>query len=279
MVTAAAFAATAAKRLLDAGIEDAAFEVRCLLEDLGGMPHGIRPDDRVLSDEAVAVLEKAVKERLSGRPLQYILGEWEFLSLRLKVGEGVLIPRPDTELLCETASARLQDVVDPQVLDLCAGSGCVGLGVASLCSRVTVTAVEKSPLAFAYLEENVKRYPQYHVKPVLGDIFTDFNKLDGRFDAILSNPPYIPRADLPSLMAEVQREPSVALDGGADGLDFYRAILERWLPKLKDGGFCAVEIGFDQGEQVDRLFGKMGLKNISVLKDLGGNHRVVIGNT
>lgn len=277
MVIAARYAAQATEKLAAADIPDAAFEVRCLLEDIAHLPHGILPDDRVLPETVVIALDKAVKERLDGRPLQYILGQWDFLSLRLKVGEGVLIPRADTELLCETAAELLRDIPSPRVLDLCAGSGCVGLGVASLLPTVWVTAVEKSPQAFAYLKENIARYPQYAVQGTLADIFTDHAAFDDGFDAILSNPPYIPAADLPQLMREVQREPSMALDGGEDGLIFYRAILEHWVPKLRDGGFCAVEIGFDQGEQVDRLFGNAGLKNRRVLKDLGGNDRVVIG--
>ncbi len=277
MVTAADFARKSVERLTAGGVEDAAFEVRCLLEDIAHLPHGVWINDRPLDDTVLAVLDKAVEERLCGRPLQYILGQWDFLSLRLKVGEGVLIPRADTELLCETAAKALRDIPAPRVLDLCAGSGCVGLGVASLLPTVFVTAVEKSPEAFAYCSENIKRYPQYAVKGVLGDVFTDHAVIEGCFDAILSNPPYITATEIPHLMREVQREPKMALDGGADGLIFYRAILQHWLPKLRDGGFCAVEIGFDQGEQVDRLFGNAGLKNRCILKDLGGNDRVVIG--
>lgn len=277
MVTARGFAADSTARLLAAGIQDAAFEVRCLLEDLARLPRGVRFDDRPLTADTVAILERAVAERLAGRPLQYILGEWDFLSLRLRVGEGVLIPRPDTELLCETAAEALKSVTAPRVLDLCAGSGCVGLGVASLLQNVTVVAVEKSDAAFGFLTGNIARYPQYAVTAVQGDVFTDHEAVEGAFDAILSNPPYIPRKDLAHLQREVQQEPQMALDGGVDGLDFYRVILDRWLPKLKAGGLCAVEIGFDQGEQVDRLFGEHGLKNHCVLKDLGGNDRVVVG--
>ncbi len=277
MVTAKAFAADAAARLCAAGVEDAAFEVRCLLEDLGGVPHGARLDERPLQADAVVALQRAIAERLDGRPLQYILGEWDFLSLRLYVGEGVLIPRPDTELLCETAAEALRSTEAPRVLDLCAGSGCVGLGVASLLKNVSVTAVEKSDAAFHFLSKNIARYPQYAVHAVQGDIFTDGEKVEGCFDAILSNPPYIPNKDLSSLQREVQNEPQMALDGGADGLDFYRVILDAWLPKLKAGGFCAVEIGYDQGEQVDRLFGDYGLQNRKILKDLGNQDRVVIG--
>lgn len=277
MVTYQTLYADVTARFTAAGIEDAAFDARCILEDIGGMPHGILPPTTVVSSERKTAVETAVSERLQGRPLQYILGEWDFLSLRLLVGEGVLIPRQDTEILCETVAAALRDLPAPQMVDLCAGSGCVGLGVASLLPRVTVTAVEKSPQAFAYLEKNIARYPAFDVKAVQGDILTDHETFTDTYDAIVSNPPYIPAAHLDGLMREVQNEPKMALDGGADGLQFYRAICSHWIPKLKTGGLCAVEIGFDQGEQVYCLFGKAGLADCRIIKDYGGNDRVVLG--
>lgn len=273
-------AALAAKRLYAVAGEDADFEVRCLLEDLAGLPHGSLPDDREMPEDAVHRIEQAVTERLSGRPLQYILGEWDFLSLRLAVGEGVLIPRQDTELLCETAAdilRRMPAGSAPQVLDLCAGSGCVGLGIASLLPGVHVTAVEKSPEALRFLEENRRRYPALSLTIVAGDICTDAGRVADRFDAIVANPPYIPSADLPTLMREVRREPEMALDGGADGLRFYRVILTEWLPKLRPGGLCAVEIGCDQGGAVEQLFAAAGLISRQICKDYAGHDRVVLG--
>ena len=264
-------------RFTAAGLEDAAFDARCILEDVGGMPHGILPPAAAVPTEKVTAVETAVSQRLQGRPLQYILGEWDFLSLRLFVGEGVLIPRQDTEVLCETVASALQETPAPHVVDLCAGSGCVGLGIASLVSDVRVTAVEKSPQAFTYLKKNIARYPALRVTAVQGDILTDHETFTDTYDAIVSNPPYIPAADLSGLMREVQNEPQMALDGGVDGLTFYRAICTRWVPKLKTDGLCAVEIGFDQGEQVYRLFGKAGLTDCRVIQDYCGNDRVVLG--
>lgn len=264
-------------RFSAAGIDCAPFEVRCLLEDLGGLARGAAITEREMSQQAVLAVRAAADERVAGRPLQYILGEWEFLNLKLSVGEGVLIPRPDTEILCETVAARMQDLPNPKVIDLCAGSGCVGLGIASLLPESTVTAVEVSDAAFPFLEKNIARYPQYAVKAVKADILTDHKAFDGTYDAVVSNPPYIPAADIEGLMREVQHEPRLALDGGADGLTFYRAILTAWAPKLKAGGLLAVEIGFDQGEAVNRLFGEAGLCNTRVIKDYGGNNRLVLG--
>lgn len=267
----------AVRRLTDVGCEDAAFDAKCLLEDFGGLPRGHAPDDTLLTEAQETVLARALNERADGRPLQYILGEWDFLTLTLAVGEGVLIPRADTECLCEEAAQLLEKTTDPRVLDLCAGSGCVGLGLASLCPTAQVTAVELSDAALPFLCKNVARYPQYAVAVKQADVLRDADAFDGEFDAILSNPPYIPTADLKGLMREVQCEPRMALDGDADGLAFYRVIAERWVPKLTDGGVCAVEVGIGQATEVAALFAAAGLSDIRIICDLGGVERVVSG--
>lgn len=276
MVTRRGWLAEATTRLVAAGCEDAAFDARCLLEDLGGMPRGTAADDTPLTAPQESALTAALTEREAGRPLQYILGAWEFLTLTLNVGEGVLIPRPDTELLCEAAAERLRDVPAPRVLDLCAGSGCVGLGVASLKPDAAVTAVELSDAALGYLRQNVARYPAYSVAVRQANVLTDFDGFENDYDAILSNPPYIPTADLSALQREVQHEPKMALDGTADGLAFYRVIAEHWCEKLSENGFCAVEVGIGQAADVAALFAAAGLANTEILRDLGGVERVVI---
>lgn len=267
----------AVRRLTDVGCEDAAFDAKCLLEDFGGLSRGHAPDDTPITEEQQSVLDRALDERADGRPLQYILGEWEFLTLTLAVGEGVLIPRADTECLCEEAARLLEGMTAPCVLDLCAGSGCVGLGLASLCPTARVTAVELSDDALPYLRENVARYPQYAVTVKQADVLRDADAFDGEYDAILSNPPYIPTADLAELMREVQCEPQMALDGDADGLKFYRVIAERWASKLAHGGICAVEVGIGQAADVEGLFAAAGLSDIRIIRDLGGVERVVSG--
>ncbi len=278
MVTQEQWLSHATARLTAAGCEDAAFDARCLLEDLGGLPRGQRADDRPLATEAESALAQALEQRAQGRPLQYILGEWEFLALTLRVGEGVLIPRADTECLCELSARRLAGVSRPRVLDLCAGSGCVGLGVASLCPAAVVTAVELSREALPYLRENIARYPAYGVTAYEGDVLTDWKRFEEEsFDAILSNPPYISTADLAGLMREVQHEPMMALDGDTDGLRFYRVIAARWSRLLRPGGFCAVEVGFDQATPVAALFREAGLREVEIHRDLGGVERVVCG--
>ena len=276
MVSRRDWLAAATARLTEAGCEDAAFDARCLLEDLGGLPRGHAADDTPLTSEQEVVLATALTQRTEGRPLQYILGEWDFLSLTLKVGEGVLIPRPDTELLCEVAAEQLRGKSAPRVLDLCAGSGCVGLGVASLHPDAVVTEVELSDAALGYLKENVLRYPDYAVTLRQANVLTDFDAFDGPYDAILSNPPYIPTADLATLQKEVQREPQMALDGDADGLKFYRTIAEHWCDKLSPDGFVAVEVGIGQAEDVAALFAAQGLENTGIYPDLAGIPRVVL---
>lgn len=276
-VTRRAWYFAARDRLATVGCEDAGFDAQCLLEDLGGLTRGHAPDETVLTAPQLARLDAALSERADGRPLQYILGEWDFLSLTLAVGEGVLIPRTDTECLCEQAARRLAHLPRAHVLDLCAGSGCVGLGVASLCPDVQVTAVEVSDAALMYLEKNVARYPSYAVTVRKADVLTDYDAFDSGWDAILSNPPYIPRADLDTLMREVQREPRLALDGDEDGLLFYRTIAAHWCRKLRRGGFCAVEVGIGQAAAVADLFAAAGLTEIAVNRDLGGVERVVVG--
>lgn len=277
MVTERDWLAAAAARLTAAGCEDGAFDARCLLEDIGGLPRGREAGERLLEALTIEKLEAALKERADGRPLQYILGEWEFLSLTLRVGEGVLIPRQDTECLCEVAAERLCGIPSPRVLDLCAGSGCVGLGIASLRPTAAVTAVELSEEALPYLRDNVARYPAYAVTVRQGNVLTDWEAYEDGFDAIVSNPPYIPTNQLPSLMREVQHEPRMALDGDADGLLFYRVIADCWSRKLRTGGFCAVEVGYDQAPAVAALFAAAGLREVEIRRDYAGVERVVCG--
>ncbi len=263
------------------GCDDAAFEARCLLEDIGRVGRGktLFMQDSLLSPELEKLVIQAANRRIQGEPLQYLLGEWDFLSLTLHVGPGVLIPRPETELLCETVAHHLKKYPTKpiEVLDLCAGSGCVGLGIASLTypQKPHVTAIELSDDALPYLQKNVQRYPQFSIDIVKSDILTDFERFSNSVDVIVSNPPYIKTEDLSGLQREVHYEPQMALDGDVDGYRFYRAIAKHWLPKLSENGLVAVEVGAGQAKTVEELFCAVGFNNTHRIRDVYGIERVV----
>lgn len=270
----------AAKQKLETVTEDPAFEAQCLTEKFLGMNRTamllygeseVQPD----AEKAFCV---AVEKRVLGEPLQYILGEWDFMALTLLCGEGVLIPREDTGVLVEAAVERLQGVDRPKGMDLCSGTGAVALMMAEM-TGAEVAAVELFDDAFGYLEKNIARYPALSVHAVRGDVLSeDFaESVDGEFDFIVSNPPYIETQELSTLQKEVQMEPMTALDGGEDGLIFYRAICDLWVKKLHDGGVLAVEIGETQGEAVAELFHAAGLRDVRIHKDLGELDRAVSG--
>lgn len=271
----------AGKRLLSAaGCDSPAFDAGCLFEKafgLGRQERILRSAEAADPEETAAYLALA-RERAEGRPLQYILGEWPFLGLTLAVGEGVLIPREETELLVRTAAELLRGAGNPSAVDLCSGSGAAALGLASLLPGARVTAVEKYPAAFSFLRRNIERTGLSNaVSAVSLDVFDPaaargFSGLD----AVLCNPPYVRSGEIPALQREVRREPREALDGGEDGLRFYRALSRLWIPRLKPGGVVAVEIGEDEAEDVCGLFSPL-LEGVRVLRDFSGLERVVAG--
>ncbi|MGN1303545.1 MAG: peptide chain release factor N(5)-glutamine methyltransferase [Oscillospiraceae bacterium] len=277
-------------KLKNAGIEEYVFESRCIIEDIMGLDrlslamNAEKTADEAKKDKALLLLEK----RLNGEPLQYLLGEWEFFGLPFKVGKGVLIPRPDTEVLVETVLDHFlkSGKHDPEIIDLCSGSGCIAVALQKNLPRSKVTAVELSSEAFPYLTENIRRNGA-DVKIMKGDVlngellqnfsapddFGEFRKLD----CVVSNPPYLTEKEMGELSPEVKCEPETALYGGADGLKFYRVISCLWKEILKEGGLLAFEIGYEQGEAVSDILRKSGYTDIKVIKDLGGNDRVVTG--
>ena len=217
-------------------------------------------------------LETALCRRLSGEPLQYILGEWEFYGITLKCDSRALIPRADTETLVDQSLAFLKNKSQAKIIDVCSGTGCIALAVAKH-SGFEVMALEKYDQTYNLLCENIKLCG-LNVKAIKGDLF---DGIDQKFDLIVSNPPYIPAKDIDTLQKEVGFEPKAALDGGADGLDFYRALAKIWVPCLNSGGMLAVEIGIGQENDVKALFEKANLKDIRFYKDLCGIIRVVSG--
>ncbi len=214
-------------------------------------------------------LENALARRLLREPLQYILGEWEFYSLPFCVGPGVLIPRADTETLVDVALKVVKK--DSRVIDLCSGSGCVAIAIEKN-SGCFMTALENSEDAIKYLKLNIEKN-RSNIKIIQEDIFKFVP--NEKVDVILSNPPYIKTKDLKFLQKEVTFEPLCALDGGEDGLLFYRRILE-FIPFLNPGGHIIVEVGYDTSSDVQKLFENAGLITKAV-KDLSGINRVIFG--
>lgn len=267
--------------LAGCGVENARFEAEQLLEK-AGLPR-IRlltePNETVSEDIGKAA-KNMLDKRLSGYPLQYLLGEWDFFGLPFAVGEGVLIPRQDTETLAELARDFLLERPpgERNVLDLCAGSGCIGITLAKLCGA-EVRCIELSDSAFGYLERNITlNGVERLVKAVRGDVTEEktADEIGGEFDLIVSNPPYLDEKDMQHLQAEVKHEPKMALYGGADGLDFYKKMLGIWTKRLKSGRVFAVEIGIGREKDVMRLFEENGL-NADCIKDMCGIYRVVYG--
>ena len=263
-------------RLLDAGNTDSAFDARCLMElaldtDTTGY---LLARDNTAGPELCRSFSDLIGRRAAGEPLQYILGRWEFMGFPFCVGEGVLIPRPETEMLVEFAVGFLKDRETPVVVDLCSGSGCIAVSLARLLPSAAVYAVEKSEAAFDYLKRNIGLNGVNNVTPVLGDV-SDSGCLDIKSaDLILSNPPYVRRGDLPGLQSEVGWEPAMALDGGVDGLDFYRIICSEWLGLVSDGGGIALECGEDQTGSVARMLTEAGF-TAQTFNDLSGLPRMV----
>ncbi len=244
------------QRLALCGIENAEAEARMLCEALSG-----------------EALERAVKKRCEHYPLQYILGVWGFWREEYEVSEHCLVPRPDTEHLVEKAVAMLPN--GARFLDLCTGSGCVAISTLASRKDTTALAVDLFESTLALAERNAKRNGVHErLELVRADVLSE-PFVSGPFDAILSNPPYIPDAIVPTLSCEVQHEPAAALCGGADGLDFYRAILTRWRPLLAPDGFMLFEIGYDQADALRTLALEHGLC-AEIFRDFGGNDRVVL---
>lgn len=244
------------QKLRASGKENSDFDARCLLEfvlNLNPTQYLLNRSEEVDSVCAEKFLS-LVERRSNGEPLQYILGKWEFMGLPFYVGEGVLIPRPETEMLVEYALDFLKDKKNPVVIDLCSGSGCIAISVAKHLPNAKVYAVEKSDLAFPYLKKNIWLNCVFNISAVHGDIFDRTLLSDIKPDLILSNPPYIRSSEIASLQSEVRHEPSMALDGGDDGLIFYREIANSWLDRLGIGGAISVECAEDQTEDIIRLF-------------------------
>lgn len=278
-MTAGALLAECRAALSSAGIDEARFEAGQLTAFVCGasLTKLITSPETPVPEENCRRLRELVRRRISGEPLQYIIGEWEFYGLPFKVGRGVLIPRQDTETLVGTAIDFCAGKGRLRAADLCAGSGCVGIALAKM-TGASVVCYELCEPALMYLKDNIKLNGVGElVKPAAADVLDPKTVLDApSFDIIVFNPPYLTERDMRGLQKEVSFEPETALFGGNDGLDFYRAVPALWTPKLKSGGLIAAEIGAGQEREVERIFLENGITP-SVKKDLCGINRVVFG--
>ena len=265
--------------LTEAGFEAPAFEALCLVEKVFGFNRLAlitRGEETAATDEKLALLAELTEKRLNHEPLQYLLGKWSFMGIDLLVGEGVLVPRDDTEVVTSLCIDYLSCKESPNVIDLCAGSGAISLALEKY-ANCKVTAVELSDKAFSYLTQNIK-LNNSAVNALNGDIFECHKDIaDNSLDLIVSNPPYIKTADIASLQKEVQHEPAMALDGGESGPDFYRRIVPLWKSKLKAGGALAFELGEGQYDEVSRILADNGFGGITESIDFGGIQRAIIG--
>ena len=290
-------------RLTAAGCPDADFDARELFRLATG--RDVRLSDRPLDAAEAAKLEELTVRRAAREPLQYLCGSWPFLDFELAVGPGVLCPRADTEVVAETAAEMLAGVEAPRALDLCAGTGCLGLGVKRLCPAAQVVCVEKSPEAYVYLEKNTRlalkgrggstenvldaspfeepafdwgMKPTRAAEPVEGDLFTYWETLpEGQLDLIVSNPPYVPQSDLAAMHANVRgyEPPEALFVPDDDALRFYRAIARAGRRMLRPGGKLYFEIYERSAGQMRLLLGEEGYTDTEVREDLNGKPRMV----
>ena len=225
-------------------------------------------------------VEELVQRRLAGEPVAYIVGEWEFYGLPLDISRDVLIPRADTEVLAARAIEKAQAAGEGgRVLDLCAGSGCVGLAVATNAPNCRVVLADLSEGALRLCKQNVRRNGlNARVTCVSANALEAPSSMLWDFDVIACNPPYIPTGDIEGLDVSVKEyEPIMALDGGVDGLDFYRFIASKWKSAIRLGGTLVFEVGIDQAEAVAQIMADNGFENIITTEDTGGILRVVEG--
>ena len=269
------------QRLRQLGVENASVEAREIVCcGSGKSREELLRDSRLYVPPVVEQeIDRLVQRRLQGEPVAYLIGEWEFYGMPLDISEAVLIPRQDTELLVEQALPLIQGKGTCRVLDLCAGSGCIGLAVAKHAPESRVLLAEISDAALRVCRQNIRRSGlTTQALPWQVDVLDGPPPRFGEFDCIVSNPPYIPDADIAGLDASVRDyEPLSALKGGADGLDFYRAISDIWRAALRTGGRLYFEVGIGQADDVLRIMRAQGFGDIDVVPDTAGIPRVVYG--
>jgi release factor glutamine methyltransferase len=283
---------TSSEYLEDAGIEDAFADAEILALHAAGIDRlAAYMENPEISKELLAKIRRVIRRRAKGEPVQYIVGHVEFLGLKIHVGKGVLIPRPETELLAEEAmrmmhgaGRKLQgaNAINQQpstirrvkILDLCTGSGCIALALARGLSDADVYGTDVSKDALRYAKKNARDNGVKGVTFLEGSLFAPV-KRGFRFDLIVSNPPYVRKSDIEGLQREIKEwEPLDALDGGEDGLDFYRMIFSEAPEYLFQDGKIILELGFGQAEEVEKIARRAGFTHLETKKDYAGIDRI-----
>jgi release factor glutamine methyltransferase len=259
------------------GIEDPVKEAEMLITEILSIDKSrLYAGALEISEDSLKKIDAFAQRRADGEPMQYIIGHVEFYGLRINVGKGVLIPRPETELLVEEAIKRVESYELRVILDLCTGSGCIALALAKAFPNADVYGIDMSETAVKYASRNASENNIKNTRFIRGDLFEPVKQM--RFDCIISNPPYIKRIEISELQKEIRdHEPLEALDGGEDGLDFYRRILKDAPGFLNDNGIIILEIGYNQADEIEAIALKEGLKGIIFIKDYAGYKRIFIG--
>jgi release factor glutamine methyltransferase len=270
-----------AKEFLErSGIDDAGREAELVISHCLGTDRAtLYRDNPRIPEDLILKIDGFLKKRAKREPLQYILGYTEFYGLKINVGSGVLIPRPETELLVEEAKKIISNfefrISNFKFLDLCTGSGCMALALAREFSEAQIYGTDTSEVAIRYAKENAELNQIKNVTFKKGSLFKPVK--DFKFDLIVSNPPYIKRNDIESLQPEIKDwEPVEALDGGENGLDYYRAIIPEVRNYLNEGGCLLLELGVSQSDEVKKMSEDAGFINISLVKDYAGIERIII---
>jgi release factor glutamine methyltransferase len=269
------------RTLRAAGVEAASLEAREIVCFASGKTRDefVRDAQLYASDGIEDKIRKLLGRRLGGEPVAYLIGEWEFLGIPLTINEKVLIPRADTEVLALAAIEWLRGRESPRALDLCCGSGCIGVAIAQNIEASRVALCDISEDALKITRVNVRQSGiQRRCAVLAADALSAPERALGEFDCIVCNPPYIPSGDIAGLDRSVRDfEPTSALDGGPDGLDFYRAVSEKWRGCLAEGGRLYFEVGIGQADAVLRIMRGAGFGDIEIIPDTAGIPRVVFG--
>lgn len=267
-----------AKSLKKAGVQTSRLDAELLMSYALNCErsHLIAIREKMLSSDEIKTYRQFIEKRIKGIPIAYITGIKEFMGMDFVVNPSVLIPRPDTEILVESVIEEIKRIKAPWILDIGTGCGCIGISIARFVPDSIVCAVDASSPALEVAAFNAKRLSvDGRVFFYLGDLYSALpREFAHRFDAIVSNPPYIPSRNIKDLPLDVRSEPVLALDGGEDGLDFYRRIISGAPLYLKEEGILAFEVGYNQAQEVKSM---MSSYSVYTVKDLSGIERVVIG--